>query len=86
VSQKQILRQLGIILGGLLFFYVASIGPVAAWVESRGYENRVEGERLRMIYLPIIAVCFWCKPVSECVGAYINYCVKLSGVKQKQDL
>jgi len=82
------MMQLGIILGCLLFFYVASIGPVVAWIQTKrdAHNPDAEGETLRVVYFPIIAVCDCSEPVSECFEAYGQYFVKLSRVKNKQGL
>jgi len=66
------------VVGGLLFIYVASIGPVAAWVDHN--ENTISGETvnfLKMIYSPIAYACR-CKPIAKCFSVYISFWMGLN--------
>ena len=74
MNRKQITRQLGIILGGMLIIYVASVGPVWNWALNHTEEETAEEQMrtIRIVYGPIIFLCHSSKSINDCVVAYIK--------------
>ena len=79
MNRRQIARQMGILFGGLLFLYVASIGPAYAIALKRSptiREGKINLEAVSEFYSPVVWVCTACPPVGKILHAYVRVCLK----------
>jgi hypothetical protein len=71
-------RLLASMAGGLLFVYVASTGPVIAYVDT--HHQSIDDEvfkQLRRFYYPLVALSDACTPVQNAFQWYIEWCEKV---------
>ena len=71
------MRQLGILLGGILFLYVASIGPVYGWAFNHNEDETPQDQMIEKAYGPIIYLCHSFKPINYCVVVYVKMWARL---------
>ncbi len=65
-------------IGGLLFVYVGSTGPVIAYCNAHDkfHDNRVE-EAVVRIYYPLIVLADACRPIGRFFNGYSIWCEKM---------
>ena len=71
------MRQLGILLGGLLFLYFALYGVAIYYVLGRTATNDEQikvRDRVEWAYYPVSWLCERCPPFRVCISPYYRFC------------
>jgi hypothetical protein len=74
MNRRLIARQLGIIFGGLLVLYIASIGPMWALAVRKESFSEKDGQSEMLLlfsfYAPLRGIAEACPPFGKCLIAY----------------